>query len=166
MEKDYRLYNFTIYDQVGYEIHKHFLWILNKTQEIGVMGLQKLVFPRNRKCITIWDRSTTIRLSVDANDVVDKHDHPRAMYKWRNKENQKRMINPIFGASHGSIHHGISKAPSSIKLMSIQKEKLLGYIVIPIHNVYSLRRAMLQYLHWEIYMIPNNIGYKHFHGAI
>ena len=21
-------------------------------------------------------------LSVDANDIVDKHDHPRAMYKW------------------------------------------------------------------------------------
>ena len=34
--------------------------------------------------------------------IVDKHDHPRAMYKWRNKENQKRMINPIVGASHGS----------------------------------------------------------------
>jgi len=24
------------------------------------------------------------------------------MYKWRNKENQKRMINPIVGVSHGS----------------------------------------------------------------
>ena len=41
-------------------------------------------------------------LSVDAKDIVDKHDHPRAMYKWSNKENQKRMINPIVGASHGS----------------------------------------------------------------
>ena len=41
-------------------------------------------------------------LSVDAKDIVDKHDHPRAMYKWRNKENQKGMINPIVGASHGS----------------------------------------------------------------
>ena len=25
-------------------------------------------------------------LSVDAKDIVDKHDHPRAMYKWRNKD--------------------------------------------------------------------------------
>ena len=41
-------------------------------------------------------------LSVDANDIVDRHDHPRAMYMWINKENQKRMINQIFGASHGS----------------------------------------------------------------
>ena len=41
-------------------------------------------------------------LSVDTNDIVDKHDHPRAMYKHNNKENQKRMINPIVGASHGS----------------------------------------------------------------
>ena len=41
-------------------------------------------------------------LSVDANDIVDNHDHPRYMYKWINKENQKRMINPIIGASHGS----------------------------------------------------------------
>ena len=40
--------------------------------------------------------------SVDAKDIVDKHDHPRAMYKRRNKENQKRMINPIVGASHDS----------------------------------------------------------------
>ena len=39
---------------------------------------------------------------MDANDIVDKHDHPRAMYKWRNKENQKRMIDPIVSASHGS----------------------------------------------------------------
>ena len=37
-------------------------------------------------------------LSVDAKEV-DKHDHHRAMYKWSNKENQKRMINPIVGAS-------------------------------------------------------------------
>ena len=37
-------------------------------------------------------------LSVDAKDIVDKYDHPRAMYKWSNKENQKRMINPIVGA--------------------------------------------------------------------
>ena len=41
-------------------------------------------------------------LSVYAKDIVDKHDHPRAMYKWSNKENQMRMINPINGASHGS----------------------------------------------------------------
>ena len=42
-------------------------------------------------------------LSVDAKNIVYKHDgHPRAMYKWSNKENQKRMINPIVGASHGS----------------------------------------------------------------
>ena len=41
-------------------------------------------------------------LSVDAKNIVDKYDHPRAMYKWSNKENQKRMINPIVGASHGS----------------------------------------------------------------
>ena len=41
-------------------------------------------------------------LSVDGKDIVDKHDHPKAMCKWSNKENQKRMINPIVGASHGS----------------------------------------------------------------
>ena len=41
-------------------------------------------------------------LSVDAKDIVDKHDHPRAMYKWRNKENKKTMINQIVSASHGS----------------------------------------------------------------
>ena len=41
-------------------------------------------------------------VSVDAKHIVDKHDHPRVMYKWSNKENQKRMINPIVGASHGS----------------------------------------------------------------
>ena len=42
-------------------------------------------------------------LNVDTNDIVDKHDYPRSIYKWRNKmENQKRMINPIVGASHGS----------------------------------------------------------------
>ena len=29
------LYKFTIYDQASYEIDKPFLWILNKTQEIG-----------------------------------------------------------------------------------------------------------------------------------
>ena len=39
---------------------------------------------------------------MDAKDIVDKHDHPRSMYKWSNKENQKRMINPIVGSSHGS----------------------------------------------------------------
>ena len=32
-----------MYDQVGYEIHKPFLGILNKTQEIDLMGLQKLL---------------------------------------------------------------------------------------------------------------------------
>ena len=37
---------------------------------------------------------------------------------------------------------------------------------MPINNVYSLPRVMLQCLHWEIYMIPKNIGYKHIHGAI
>ena len=41
-------------------------------------------------------------LNVDAKDIIDKHDHPRAMYKWNNKENQKRMINTIVGVSHGS----------------------------------------------------------------
>ena len=41
-------------------------------------------------------------LSVDVNDIVDKHDHPRAMYKWRNKKNQKRMIYPIVGTLHRS----------------------------------------------------------------
>ena len=41
-------------------------------------------------------------ISVNSKDIVDKHDHPRAMYKCSNKENQKRMINPIVGASHGS----------------------------------------------------------------
>ena len=105
-------------------------------------------------------------LNVDSKDIVDKHNHPRAMYKWSNKENQKRMINRIVGASHGSYPQWMSKVPSSIKLMSIQNEKWLGYIVIPIHNIYSLPRVMLQCLHWEIYMIPNNIGYKHIHGAI
>ena len=64
------------------------------------------------------------------------------------------------------IHHGMRKVPSSIKLMSIHKDKWLGYVVIPIHNVYSLPSMMFQCLHWEIYMIPNNIGYKHIHGAI
>ena len=39
-------------------------------------------------------------LSVDAKDIVDKHAHPRAMYKWSNKENQKRMINTIVGGSY------------------------------------------------------------------
>ena len=38
--------------------------------------------------------------------------------------------------------------------------------MIPIHNVYLLPRVMLQFLHREIYLIPNNIGYKHIHGAI
>ena len=33
-------------------------------------------------------------LSVDAKDIVDKHDNPRAMYKWSNKENQKKIIKP------------------------------------------------------------------------
>ena len=28
-------------------------------------------------------------VSVYAKDIVDKHDHPRAMYNWRNKENQR-----------------------------------------------------------------------------
>ena len=37
---------------------------------------------------------------------------------------------------------------------------------MPIHNVYLLPKVMLQFLHWEIYMIPNIIGYKHIHGAI
>ena len=64
------------------------------------------------------------------------------------------------------IHHGMRKVPSSIKIMSIHKEKCLGYIVMPIDNVYSLPKVMLQCLRWEIYMIPNNIGYKHIHGAI
>ena len=39
---------------------------------------------------------------MDANNIVDNHDHPRAMYEWSNKENQKRMINPIVEVSHGS----------------------------------------------------------------
>ena len=42
-------------------------------------------------------------LSVDAKGIVDKHDHPRSMYKWSNKENQNRMINPMVGVSHGSL---------------------------------------------------------------
>ena len=41
-------------------------------------------------------------LGVDTKDIVGKYDNPRDMYKWCNKENQKRMINPIVGASHGS----------------------------------------------------------------
>ena len=41
-------------------------------------------------------------LSVDAKNIVYKYGHPRAMYKLSNKENQKRIINPIVGASHGS----------------------------------------------------------------
>ena len=39
-------------------------------------------------------------LSVDANDIVDNHDHLRYMYKWSNKENKKRIINLMVGASH------------------------------------------------------------------
>ena len=62
-------------------------------------------------------------LSVDAKDIVYKHDHPRAMYRWSNKENQKRMMTPIVGASHGPIHHGMRKVPSSIKQMIIHKDK-------------------------------------------
>ena len=38
-------------------------------------------------------------LTMDAKDIVDEHDHPRAMYKWSNKENEEMMINPIVGAS-------------------------------------------------------------------
>ena len=60
----------------------------------------------------------------------------------------------------------MSKVTSSIKIMSIHKDKWLGYIVMPIHNGDLLPRVMLQCLHWEIYMIPNIIGYKHIHGAI
>ena len=37
---------------------------------------------------------------------------------------------------------------------------------MPIHNVYSLPKVMLQFFHWGIYMIPNSIGYKHIHVAI
>ena len=87
-------------------------------------------------------------LSVDSKDIVDKHDHPRAMYNWSNKENQKRMINPIVGASGmDPIHHGMRKVPSSIKIMSIHKDTWLGYIMMPIHNVYLLPKVMLQGLH-------------------
>ena len=82
-------------------------------------------------------------LSMDANDIVDKHDHPGAMYKWSNKENQKRMINPIFGASHRSHPPWDEKSSFFHKLMSFHKEKWLGYIVMPSHNVYSLPRVML-----------------------
>ena len=65
------------------------------------------------------------------------------------------------------IHHGMNKFTPSIKPMSIHKDKWLRYIVMPIHNVYSLPRVMfMQCLYWDIYMIPNNIGYKHIHGAI
>ena len=38
-------------------------------------------------------------ISVDSKDIVDKHDRPRAMCKWSNKENQKRMIKPIVGVA-------------------------------------------------------------------
>ena len=41
-------------------------------------------------------------LSVNSKEIVDNLDHPRAMYNWSNKENQRRMINLIVGASHGS----------------------------------------------------------------
>ena len=41
-------------------------------------------------------------ISVDSKDIVDKHDIPRSMYKQNNNDNEKRMINPIVGASHGS----------------------------------------------------------------
>ena len=37
-------------------------------------------------------------LSADAKDIVDKHAHPRSMYKWSNKENKKSMIDPIVDA--------------------------------------------------------------------
>ena len=96
-------------------------------------------------------------LSVDSKDIVDKHDRPRAMYKWSNKENQKRMINPIVGASHGSYSPWDEQSFFFIKIMNTHKDKLLGYIVMPIHNVNLLPRVMLQCLHWEIYMIPNSI---------
>ena len=104
--------------------------------------------------------------SVDTKDIVDKHDQPRAMYKWSNEENQKRTTTQQLVLHMDPIHHGMRKDPSSIKVMNIHKEKWLGYIVIPIHNVYSLPRVMLQFLGQEIYMIPNSIGYKHIHGAI
>ena len=38
--------------------------------------------------------------------------------------------------------------------------------MIPTNNVYWLPRVILQFLQWEIYMIPKQIGYKHIHGAI
>ena len=41
-------------------------------------------------------------LSVYPKDIVDNDNHPRAMYNERNKENQKRMVKTIVGASHGS----------------------------------------------------------------
>ena len=41
------MYKFTIYDHAGYEIHKPFLGNLNRTQEIGLMGLQKSLFLSN-----------------------------------------------------------------------------------------------------------------------
>ena len=105
-------------------------------------------------------------LSVNAKDIVDKHDHLGSMYKWNNEENQKRMTTQQLVLHLDPIHHGMRKVPSSIKLMSIHKDKWLAYIVMPIHDVYSLPRVMLQCLHQEIYMTPNNIGYKHIHGAI
>ena len=45
VEKDDRLYNFTIYDQLDYEIHKLFVGILNKTQEISFNGIAKITIP-------------------------------------------------------------------------------------------------------------------------
>ena len=82
-------------------------------------------------------------LSVDAKDIVDKHDYPRAMYKCINKENQKRMINPIVGASHGSYPPWDEKSSFFHQANDIHKDKWLGYIVISIHNVYLLPRVML-----------------------
>ena len=59
-------------------------------------------------------------LSVDAKDIVDKHDLPRSMYKWSNKENQKRMINPIVGASHGSYLPWDEKSSFFILMMMMK----------------------------------------------
>ena len=51
------MYKFTIYEHVGYEIHKPFLGILNKTQEIGLIGLQKTLFPSNHYACLWFDYS-------------------------------------------------------------------------------------------------------------
>ena len=42
-------------------------------------------------------------ISVDAKDIVHKHDHPRAMYKWSNKENQNVKIDQYLAPKKNNL---------------------------------------------------------------